>query len=168
MTVMGERLAEDWTDELRHTGRVVFPLRRRPMLWQLGLGLVPLSLITVFLVPDELHGTSAERHALAVGLFVFSLGMAWAAWQFITQRPAITVDHNGIHRGRKFIPWTDIGAIGLATGPLWARALPIIPRNTARKDLVLSGFNVRDLPAFRRWLEDLLADQRRTPTSSDR
>jgi hypothetical protein len=35
MTVMGERSADEWSDELRRTGWVVFPLRRRPMLYQL-------------------------------------------------------------------------------------------------------------------------------------
>ncbi|MFD7155828.1 hypothetical protein ACFV9C_14570 [Kribbella sp. NPDC059898] len=168
MTVMGERPAEDWSDELRRTGRVVFPLRRRPMLWQFGFGLAPLAVMAVFLVPDEMHGTTAERHALVVWLFMVVLGLIGGAWQFLARRPAVTVDHEGIRRGsRKLIAWSEIGAIGIATGPLWARALPIIPQNTARRDLLLSGMNIRDLIAFRHWLEDLLADHRGTASSID-
>ena len=60
------------------------------------------------------------------------------------------------------MPWTEVGAIGIATGPLWARSLPIIAKDAWAKDLRLSQQNIRDLPAFRRWLETLLDEHRRS------
>ncbi|MFF0264461.1 hypothetical protein [Kribbella sp. NPDC004536] len=160
---MGERPADDWADELRRTGQVVFPLRRRPMLWQLGLGIVALA---AYIVPAQLLGTTADRHAVAVGLSVYVLFMLIGIWQFITQRPAITVDREGIRRGRRqLIHWNEIAAIGPTTGLLWTRALPIVPRSSAHRHLRLSRMNVRDLPTFRLWLDEVLGEQSRSESS---
>jgi hypothetical protein len=164
MTVMGERSTEDWTEEFRRTGRVVFPLRRRPLLWQFGYGCVVLVILAAYWVPHAERVGLGERHALLVGGVVWMIGFVGGAWQWVVQRPTLAVDHEGIRRGRKFIAWGEIGAIGIATGPVWARTLPIIPRDTFAKDLRLSAMHVRDLPTFRRWLEELLAE-RREPSS---
>ena len=129
-------------------------------------GLLPGVLIFAFWTPDALKAGGGERisaQALAV-LYVVAVG--FSVWQLVTQRPAVRVDHAGIRRGRrKFMPWTEVGAIGIAAGPVWGRSLPIIAKDAWAKDLRLDQKNIRDLPAFRRWLETLL-DERRRPSDS--
>jgi hypothetical protein len=166
MTVMGEDSPERWSDELRSTGRVVFPLRRRPMIWSLLL-LLPCAVMFGFWVPDALDAGGPEGSSALVVIALWPIAIALFSWQFVTQRPALTVDREGIRRGRrKFMPWKDIGAIGLATGPVWGRTLPIIPKDVWAKDLTLHQLNVRDLPAFRRWLETLLDEHHQQSTIS--
>ena len=63
------------------------------------------------------------------------------------------------------MPWTEIGAIGIATGPVWGQTLPIIAKDAWGKDLRLHQQNIRDMPALRRWLETLLEEPRRAPNS---
>ncbi|MEU4287995.1 hypothetical protein AB0E63_07220 [Kribbella sp. NPDC026596] len=166
MTVMGEAPPAVWADEFRRTGRVVFPLRRRTVLWGLAQGLPPLVLMSVFWVPDALEAGGAERVSVQVLGVAYVMALGFGAWQLVTQRPAVTVDRAGIRRGRrKFVPWTEIGAIGIATGPVWARSLPIIAKDPWGKDLRLHQQNVRDMPALRRWLETLLEEHRRASNS---
>ena len=167
MTVMGEAPPEVWAEELRRTGRVVFPLRRRPVIWTCAYPLVVSTVVLALWLPDALEASQAERISAlaAVGLFVFA--MALGVWQVVTQRPMLTVDHDGIRFRRKFRPWTEVGAIGIATGPVWARKLPIIPKDVWAKDLFLGQANVRDLPAFRRWLEVLLEEHSRSAVTGN-
>jgi hypothetical protein len=164
MTVMGEAPPEVWTDELRRTGQVVFPLRRRPAIWTFApSGALTTVALTLWL-PNALEASQAERVSAfaAMGLYLFALG--FGAWQLVTQRPMLTVDHHGIRFRRKSMPWTEVGAIGIATGPVWGRKMPVIPKDVWAKDLVLGAVNVRDLPALRRWLETLLDEHRRSST----
>jgi len=65
------------------------------------------------------------------------------------------------------MPWSEVGAIGIAGGPVWARTVPIIPRDAFGKDVMLSQQHVRDMPAFRRWLETLLAEYSRSARSGE-
>jgi hypothetical protein len=163
MTVMGDRSPGAWTAELQRTGRVVFPLRRRAVL--LGLVyVIPVTAFAAIRMPDVLDSGRVERITTFTALVLYAVAVAAAACQLIVQRPVLTVDREGIRRGRKFLPWTDIGAIGLAGGPSLARRLPIIPKDACAKDLTLSSQHVRDLPALRRWLEPLLKQHR---TSAD-
>jgi len=90
-------------------------------------------------------------------------------WQLITQRPTLVIDHQGIHQGRRrSMPWTEISSIGPVSGPKMSRQLEVFPTNVWAKHLTLSQFHVNDLQAFRTWLNELLAEQRRTATSHER
>jgi hypothetical protein len=123
MTVMGEAPPEAWTDELRRTGRVVFPLRRQPLVWRTSTLIIPM---------------------------VFVATAAPGALEY------------GIRFGRrKFMPWSEIGALGSPGSPTFDQTFTVIP-NTRRRKLTLRQQNVRDLPAFRHWLEELLAQHRAT------
>ncbi|MGW6280106.1 hypothetical protein [Kribbella sp. NPDC055071] len=165
MTVMGERSPEAWTTELQRTGRVVFPLRRRSVL--LGLAyVIPVTAFAAIRMPDVLGSGRVERISIFAALVLYAVAVAAAACQLIVQRPVVVVDREGIRRGRKFLPWTDIGAIGLAGGPSVARRLPIIPKDAWAKDLTLHSQHVRDLPALRLWLEALLK-QHQTPADAN-
>jgi hypothetical protein len=73
----------------------------------------------------------------------------------------MTVDRQGIHRGRRLMLWTDIGSIGIPHGRGFSQTLPIIPADVWAKDLTLSQENVRDVLAFAHWLEEVLKEQRR-------
>lgn len=86
-------------------------------------------------------------------------------WQLVTQRPYLVVDRTGIHQGRRFMPWADIGSTGLITGSGPFRRLPIHPENVWAKDFVVSRQHVNDLQTFRTWLEELLEEQRRAETT---
>ena len=166
MAVMGEESPERWADEWRRTGRVVFPLRRRPVLWGFAQLLVVGTVIAVFGLPDMVeYGGGARIAAFVLApLYVFGIGLG--IWQLVAQRPVVIVDQDGIRRGkRKFMPWSEIGAIGIANGSVWGMSLPIIPKDAWGKDLRLYQQNVRHMPAFRRWLEILLAEHRTNSTS---
>ena len=65
---------------------------------------------------------------------------------------------------RTFLPWTDIGAIGIPHGLKFYMVLPIIPTNVWSKHLLLSQDNVKDIPALGAWLEKLLSERRKTAT----
>lgn len=165
MTVMGERSPEDWTAELVRTGHVVFPLRRRPVLWQFAYLMLP-SVMVVIWLPDALDAGGGQRISAFVAVASYVVAAAGIVWQLIVQRPVVTVDREGIRRGRKFRPWAEIGAIGIAGGTWFARTLPIIPKDAWAKDLILHSQHVRDLPAFRRWLEVVLEERRRSAAVS--
>jgi hypothetical protein len=163
MAVMGEAPPEVWAEEFRRAGRVVFPIRRRTVVWGLAQALVPPVLFAFFWFPGALEAGGARRVSVLVLVVAYVIALGISVWQLVTQRPTVTVDLQGIRRGRRrLMPWTEVGAIGIATGPLWARSLPIIAKDAWAKDLRLSQQNVRDLPAFRRWLETLLDEHRRS------
>src|SRR4051812_32397187 len=163
MAVMGERLPEAWIVELHRNGRVEFPLRRWSFVqFPLSLALGP-SLLLMSRLPDMLDdgGWRYLGYLIIVGYAVVAIALAW---QFITQRPYVVVDRTGVRSGRRFMPWTDVGSIGLIRGQNPFRQLPIHPKNVWAKDLVLSRQHVNDLQSFRTWLEEVLEEQRRTET----
>ncbi|WP_432880760.1 hypothetical protein ACQPYH_35915 [Kribbella sp. CA-245084] len=156
---MGERLPEAWMVEWHRNRRVEFPLRRWSFLqFPVLLGLGP-SLLLMGRLPDMLD-EGAWRY-FGYLIIVGYAGIAIAvAWQLITQRPYVVVDRTGVRAGRRFMPWTDVGSIGLIRGQNPFRELPIHPKNVWAKDLVLSRQHVNDLAAFRSWLDELLAEHR--------
>ena len=164
MAVMGEAPPEAWAEEFRRTGRVVFPLRRRSLVMDLAQPPFVVALVG-FQLPRALDAGGAMRISYLVLVAALPLAIGFSVWQLVTQRPALTVDHEGIRFRRKFMPWSEIGAIGIATGPVWFGTMPIIPKDVWAKDLRLYQRNVRDLPAFRRWLETLLDEHRRSSSS---
>lgn len=159
MAVMGERLPEAWIVELHHHNRVEFPLRRWSFL-QFPLPLVVASsLVTLSRLPDML-ADGGWRFLGYLVIAVYAGVVIVLGWQLITQRPRLIVDRTGIRQGRRSIPWSEVGSIGLIRGPKPIRQLPIHPKNIWAKDLVLSQQYVSDLQTFRTWLIELLAEHR--------
>lgn len=159
MAVMGERLPEAWMVELHRNGRVEFPLRRWALL---QLPVVPLLLVTLGpagRIPDMLDSGWRFVGYLMIVAYV---GVAVAIiWQLVTQRPVVIVDRTGIRHGRRrFIAWSEIESIGPLSGSKLAWQFPVMPKDVWAKNLVLSRHQVNDLPAFRTWLEELLAEHR--------
>ena len=160
MTVMGERLPEAWMVELHDHDRVEFPLRRWSFLQFPFLLLAGPGLMTLGRLPDILAEPTWRFFGYLMIVLYAGILIA-VVWQLITQRPYLIVDRAGIHRGRRSIPWTDIGSIGLIRpGPI--RQLPIHPKNIWAKDLVLTQQHVNDLQTFRTWLEEILEAHRRS------
>ncbi|WP_344192836.1 hypothetical protein [Kribbella karoonensis] len=159
MAVMGERLPEAWIVEWHHNRRVEFPLRRWSFLQFPFLFVVGPSVMLLSRLPDMLDdGACRFVGYLLIAAYV---GVVIAvAWQLITQRPYLIVDRTGIHQGRRSMPWTEVGSIGLIRGPRPIRQLPIHPKNVWANDLVLSQQHVSDLQTFRTWLETILEEQR--------
>jgi hypothetical protein len=159
VAVMGDASAVAWSDELRRTGRVVFTLRPRPVLTML-----PLLWLWVggqlFTLEKTLE-VGGSRLVTMVLIFGSVLAMTgWNIWRLITRYPVLTVDHHGIRVRRKFLPWAEVGAIGLPGGTRRYRRLPIIPKDAWGKDLTIDQSAVRDIPALARWLEELVKEQR--------
>ncbi|MFI7063958.1 hypothetical protein ACIBL3_23430 [Kribbella sp. NPDC050124] len=161
MAVMGERSPAEWTEEFERTGRVVFPVRRRPVLIQFALFLLLIS-------GSQINSLTEIDSASGIDLIFHLIGFAsvaglvsMAAWQLITQRPMVIVDREGVRYGKKrFMPWADIGTIGLATGPKFFMAVPVLPANVWDKDLRLNQYNVKDVPALAAWLTTVLKQYR--------
>lgn len=152
--------------EMHRHNRVEFPVRRSALLQLPLLLLLGPVLLSIGRLPDMLDD-GTERYFGYLIIVVFA-GIAIAfAWQFITQRPYVVVDRTGVRSGRRFMPWTDVGSIGLIRGQGSFRQLPIHPKNVWAKDLVLSRHHVNDLQSFRTWLEEVLDEQRRPQTTQD-
>jgi hypothetical protein len=162
---MGERLPEAWMVEWHRNGRVEFPLRRSsflqyPIFLVLGYSMMAAARLPDMLADDVWRFVGYLVIVAYVGIAIVTVR------QLITQRPYVVVDRVGVHRGRRSMPWTEIGSIGLIRSPL-VRQLPIHPKNVWAEDLVLSRAHVNDLESFRTWLGDVLEEQRRTETRED-
>jgi len=115
MAVMGDASAEVWAEELRRTGRVVFPQRPRAIAFRVVLFVLP-CVMAAKTFPDM---RAEGGFARSLGFLLVSLviaGLGHLVWQASTRRPVLTVDREGIRFGRKFRPWTEIGAIGIPHG----------------------------------------------------
>ena len=163
MRVLGESSPETWSDELRRTGRVVFPVRRKRLGIQRGCIAVLLGLDPALSFDDWLDagGVRLGFGLLSVVLILTLVGVS--AWQSITQRPTVTIDHEGIHYLKTFLPWNEIGTIGPPHGPRMFRVLPITPTNRWSRQLTLTQDNVKDLSAFATWLAGQQADRPSAP-----
>jgi hypothetical protein len=164
MAVMGDAPPEVWGEELRRVGRVEFPVRRKRLVIQRACFAALFAVNPALSVTEWIH---ADGPRLALGLISVALVLAVigvSAWQFITQHPTVIVDNDGIHTGRAFRPWTEIGTIGIPHGPKFAMVLPIIPTDAWAKHLGVSQDNVKDIPALAEWLTEELRTQRRSAT----
>jgi hypothetical protein len=167
MTVMGERLPEAWMVEWHRNSRVEFPLRRWSMVHPPMLVMLFLGLTTFRSVPEMLDDGWSFVAYLQIALYAGAV--IAIAWQFVTQRPILVVDHRGIHQGRRrFMPWTEIGSIGPVSGPKLARQLHVYPKNIWAKHLILTQQHVNDLQTFQTWLQEVLEEQRRTESPTGR
>ncbi|HZX02647.1 hypothetical protein [Kribbella sp.] len=99
-----------------------------------------------------------------MAILVMALCVAAACfgvWQLVTLRPVLTVDSSGIRLGRRFLAWNEIGAIADLDGAPGDRFVTVVPSVRGRK-LRLGEDHVRNVPAFRYWLSDLLDQHRST------
>ncbi|WP_410785155.1 hypothetical protein [Kribbella sp. C-35] len=161
MTPIGDGPTEVWTAELRRAGRVVFPLRRRPVLRQGVSGPIVLLFLTSTELPRALR-SGGPWPVLAVGVMTACVaGASFGIWQLVTLRPFLTVDMSGIRLGhRRFMAWDEIGAIAEPDGPPGDRFF-VVSARVGRRKLRPGEDHVRNVPAFRYWLSALLEERRR-------
>jgi hypothetical protein len=144
----------------------VFPVRRRPVLIRLAVVVLLLGGYQVSSLIDSLDSGTTGLVLRALSLSGVLLIAGIFVWQLITQRPVLAVDHEGIHIGRKgFMPWTDIGSIGLPTGTPFYRNVPVLPSDVWAEHLAVPRDNVKDLPALATWLTGILEERRRSETT---
>ncbi|MGW6201123.1 hypothetical protein ACWF0M_33590 [Kribbella sp. NPDC055110] len=168
MTAIGDGPTEVWTAELRRSGQVSFPLRRRPMLRQGVSGPFFLLFLIGTELPNALKSGGVWPTVTVLLMTACLVGGGFGIWQLVALRPVLTVDGSGIRLGRRrFLAWSDIDTIAELTGPPGDRYFAIVP-NAPKRKLQLGDDHVRNVPAFRYWLSDLLADHRRTASSPDR
>jgi hypothetical protein len=163
MAVMGERLPEAWIVEWHRNGRVEFPLRRWAFLQYPIFVVLGYSILLAGKLPDML-ADDVWRFAGYLVIVAY-VGIAIAIVRMlVTQRPYVVVDRVGIHRGRRSMPWSEIADIAELDGAPGDRFFTVVPSTRGRK-LRLGQEHVRNVPAFRYWLTDLLAEHRRTASS---
>jgi hypothetical protein len=166
MTVMGEEPPDVWMDEWRRRGRVVFPARRRPVLIRLACVVVVGSLNPLLSFGEWLEegGTRLLFGLISMSLWAVFAGLS--VWQLVSGRPAVIVDDEGIRIGRKrFMPWTELGTIGIPGGPAPFMTVPLIPNDVWAKHLAVPRDNVKDLPALATWLTEVLEERHRSATT---
>ncbi|MGW6201117.1 hypothetical protein ACWF0M_33560 [Kribbella sp. NPDC055110] len=148
--------AETWTSELESNGSVDFRPRRSRLAVRLaGFGLLMvLSAWTnvEHLRADGVSGALGVLRLTALAAFVYGTGLT--AWQLITNRPVITVDAEGITRGRS-LQWSGITSIDEPTGWPLARAVQINPADRRTRPISIPQDNVQDLDALAPWLRSL-------------
>ncbi|WP_433008876.1 hypothetical protein [Kribbella sp. CA-294648] len=161
---MGEESQVAWSSELRENGRVVFTPRPRWVLKFLGVLWALVLVQVVRLIQADGPDPDSVRIAFA-GLFLATAvgSSAWYGWRIFTRYPSLTVDQEGVRAGRnRFLPWAEVGTVGFVQSGLGQKRLPIVPRDQWAKDLTVDQSAIKDIPAFARWLEGVLAEQRAT------
>jgi hypothetical protein len=151
----------DWTAELESKGSVVFPPRRgRLAVRLLGFGLLMvISGLTNLqhLRAGDVSGALGVLRITALAAFVYGTGLA--VWQLATNRPMLTVDADGITRGRR-LPWSAISQIDPPVGLPLARSVRVQPTDRRTRPLTITPDNVDDLDALAPWLRELLEQHR--------
>ncbi|TDW87303.1 hypothetical protein EV137_5376 [Kribbella pratensis] len=148
--------AETWTSELESNGSVNF----RPRRSRLAVRLVGFGLLMVLsawtnvehLRTDGISGALGVLRLTALAAFVYGTG--WTAWQLITNRPVITVDAEGVTRGRS-LQWSGITSIDEPAGWPLARAVQINPADRRTRPISIPQDHVGDLDALAPWLRSL-------------
>ena len=148
--------AEAWSSELESKGSVVFPPRRGRLAVRLaGFGLLMvLSAWTNIdhLRADDVSGTLGVLRLTALAAFVYGTG--WTVWQLVTNRPVVTIDAEGITRGRS-LRWSGITSIDDPAGLPLARAVQVNPADRRVRPISIPADNVEDLGALAPWLRSL-------------
>jgi hypothetical protein len=146
-----------WTAELESRGIVQVPQRRRRLLVRLALVCL-LFANSLWSFVDDLRfdsfgGTDFFRGLSVIGFLVV---VGFTLWQFVTGRPVLTVDRNGIslgrHQRRSRLQWNEIGKIADPAGIPGLRSVQILPLNVWAAGFAVSQDNVKDLDAFAVWL----------------
>jgi hypothetical protein len=115
MTAPKQNTVAEWTAELDHGGRVHFrPLRRK-----VAVGLAYWPVVTA-LAASVAVGTVREGGPW--GFWEYLAGLVAVGglplltrdvWRFITRRPVITVDRQGVSRGWQRLTWSQIKQVEL-------------------------------------------------------
>ncbi|MET7281164.1 hypothetical protein ABZS29_23205 [Kribbella sp. NPDC005582] len=103
--VMGELSPADWTAELERSGRVVFPLRKRPNVRRIGLTL-PFSFAGVvfpLLALRDAEGTPRLMLLLVLGFSIMSI--VCFVWAARSRQPHLIVTPNTLHVGKRPVAW---------------------------------------------------------------
>jgi hypothetical protein len=153
--------ADTWTAELESKGSVVFPPRRG----RLAIRLTGFALLMVMsawtnldhLRNDDISGTLGVLRLTALAAFVYGTGLT--LWQLVTIRPVVTVDAEGITRGRS-LRWSGITSIDDPTGLPLARTVQVVPADRRTRPIRIPQDNVEDLDALTPWLRSLHARHR--------
>jgi hypothetical protein len=168
--------ADAWSAEFESSGQVVFPQRRKRLWVRAAIAVLffgnSLWSLIAHIRADDMSGVIAVLRITSLGAFVYLLGIT--AWQLITRRPMLTVDHTGIRRGkstRNGYTWQQIASIDDPSGiygiggALGLRSVQVQPVDRHRSTaLGITHDNVLDLPALASWLRTLHANQ---PQPSD-
>lgn len=147
---------EAWSAELESKGSVDFP-PRRSRLWVRLAGFGLLMVLSAWTNIDHLRadGVSGALGVLRLtALAAFVYGTALTAWQLVTNRPVVTVNAEGITRGRS-LPWSGITGIDEPAGLPLARAVQVRPADRRTRPISISQDNVEDLDALTPWLRAL-------------
>jgi hypothetical protein len=119
MAVMGDATPEVWAEELERNGRVVFPQRRRRIVFRLAVGLL-LGLNCVFGSGSGALDDPGIVGTIFVGIVLAALLVFIGFWgrQLITRRPELTVDQVGIRSGRRKpgLTWSEVATVGFVSG----------------------------------------------------
>ncbi|RZU18870.1 hypothetical protein EV645_1070 [Kribbella rubisoli] len=162
MAMIGDGPTEVWTAELRRTGRVVFPLRRRPLLRRTLSGSVFLMVVIAAQLPHVLKSGGLLRIVAGVVTVACAIDVCFNIWRLVTQRPALTVDGSGIRIGRRrFVPWSEIGAVTELDGSAGDPYFTVVPSGRGRK-LRPGRDHVRNVAALRYWFVAQLQEHRST------
>jgi len=159
---------ETWASELESKGSVVFRPRRGRLLLRLA-GFVLLMVLSAWTNLDHLRsgdvsGMLGVLRLTALAAFVYGTGLT--VWQLITLRPAVTVDTDGITRGRS-LTWSGITSIGDPTGVPGFRTVLIRPADRRIRPISIPQDSVADLDALTPWLRTLLDGPEDEPGHED-
>lgn len=153
--------ADTWSAELESKGSVDFPPRRGRLAIRLA-GFALLMAMSAWtnldhLRNDDISGTLGVLRLTALAAFVYGTGLT--LWQLLTNRPVVTVNAEGITRGRS-LRWSGITSIDDPAGLPGIRTVQIRPADRRTRPISIPQDNVEDLDALTPWLR-ALHDQHR-------
>jgi hypothetical protein len=122
------------------------------------IGFAILMVLSAWTNVDHLRSGDASG---ALGIFrltalaAFIYGTGLTAWQLIANKPVVTVDADGITRGRR-LPWSGIIKIDDPTGLPGFRAVLVQPADRRTRPISIPQDNVGNLDDLTPWLRSLL------------
>jgi hypothetical protein len=148
---------ETWTSQLESKGRVEFLPRRGRLAIRL-VGFVVLLALSMWTNLDhfragDMSGALGVFRLTALAAFVY--GTVWTLWQLIANRPVVTIDADGITRGRS-LQWSGINRIEDPAGVPGFRTVLVRPADRRARPITIPQDNVEDLDALTPWLRSLL------------
>ncbi|GAA0622813.1 hypothetical protein HPO96_28055 [Kribbella sandramycini] len=150
--------AEVWNTELDNAGKVTFlPRTSRLVTRLIGFGVFTVASIfsnVSHLRSENITGLVDVLRLTALAAFIYGTGLT--TWQLVTRRPVITVDTEGITRGRT-LKWSAIDRIEDPIGIPGARTVSVQPTDRKIRPLGVTFDNVEDLDAFAAWLRTVQA-----------
>ncbi|MGW6280110.1 hypothetical protein [Kribbella sp. NPDC055071] len=148
---------DSWSSQLESSGRVVFRPRRLRLVVRL-IGFALLMALSVWTNVDhfrsgEASGPLGVFRLTALAAFVYGTGLT--LWQLIANKPVVTIDADGITRGRS-LPWSGITKIDDPSGVPGFRAVLVQPVDRRTRPISIPQDNVDNLDDLTPWLRSLL------------